>query len=440
MKRTLFVLLALTMVFGLAMFAGCGGSSSSGGGNNNPPAATIPTYTGTLYMASEGGGHVGVFPVTIDPSNTTTPITITGTATKIQLASGPTSSTKIVFHDVRLDKTADRLYYSAFMSRPTNTAVADIGYLDLTAANTAATNNGINSTIDIDAPAADTIEFALNAMGVGAGLRIEYCASGMNSTTYFPMSMSFPAYIDAIPKTLLNGGGAHVTTAQIKRTYIDQIDADAAGWTRINGSGGADLGTPPLAFIHGASSPDGTKIYMATNVVSGLSTTNNLAGVFRSYMVNASDLEAGTMDTSKVISKATFTVMPSLMSIAYRASFTDDGKYVLQSGCDRLLILNANNLSLYNDTANDTVKIGGGKTDIENHDVMSTPDGKYAILAIRYVDSAGQMKTSGVQLYDIANKKVIGGITTTCGVSSCHAPDIYTARPTCGIVGKLTAH
>ena len=47
------------------------------------------------------------------------------------------------------------------------------------------------------------------------------------------------------------------------------------------------------------------------------------------------------------------------------------------------------------------------------------------------------MKTSGLQLYDIAAKKFIGGITNTCGLSACHSPDATTARPTCGVVGKF---
>jgi hypothetical protein len=86
---------------------------------------------------------------------------------------------------------------------------------------------------------------------------------------------------------------------------------------------------------------------------------------------------------------------------------------------------------------NADTNFGGGKTGVENHDVTYTPDSKYAILAERYVDAAGQMKTSGLQLYDIAAKKFIGGITNTCGLSACHSPDTFTARPTCGVVGKF---
>jgi len=436
--KVLLLVLSLALVSTMMMFSGCSSSSSS-----STPAPAFTGYTATLYMASEAGGHVGVYPVTIDPTNTTSPITLdVSNVKKIQLQGSFTSANKVVFHDVRLDGT--KLYYSAFFSSTTNSTIAHLGYVDLTQANSAATNNSIDSTIDIDAMAADTIAFALDAMfGItGKTLKAVYCGSGMTATHYIPMTMSFPAYIDAFPKTAIATANSHVTatTTGFKRTYIDSIDADAAGWTRM---AGGDLGTPPLAFLHGNSSPDGTKLFVSTNVVSGLTTTNNLKGVFRAYLLNTSDITSGTMTPSKVISKGSYTVAPTLASIAYRGAFTPDGTKYLQSGSDRMLIIDTTSptLALYNDTNNDAVKIGGGKTGIENHDVMVTPDGKYAILAVRYFDSAAAtVKTSGVQLYDINNKKFIGGMVSTCGAAAgaCHvAAGDATARPTCGLVGKF---
>ena len=59
---------------------------------------------------------------------------------------------------------------------------------------------------------------------------------------------------------------------------------------------------------------------------------------------------------------------------------------------------------------------GGGKFGLQAHDAISTPDSKYAIISMYYVDECYDTGlTSGVQLYDIANKKFIGGITPTCG-------------------------
>jgi hypothetical protein len=489
-KMILYAVSSVVFFYGMMMLPACSGG---GGGSSSSSSGGVTTYSGTIYQASSEGGHIAVYTVTIDPSNTTTPVTVdTATAAKIQLNGAPADTANhTVFHDVRFDDDSNptKIYYSAIMSRPATTLVGDIGYVDLTQANTAATNNGINSVIDIDGPAADTIAFALSAMApeeFGTTTRILYCASGMDKAhgIYFPMSMSFPAYVDAVPVAKLNAGAKGSVSNELKsgtsdftRTYIDQIDSDAAGWDRINAG---DLGTPPMGFIHGASSPDGSKVYMVTNVVSGLSTTNNLAGVIRAYIVNSTDLETAstttpgisTMDPSKVVTKTTYTVAPSDATtsgdgslqgtIVYRASYTPDSKYILQSGSDRLLIFNANDLSIYADTgttsnANSVTKPGAITTGlgagtyggIEVHGVVSTPDSKYAILSIRYYDDqalaeaggAGVpgIKTSGVQIYDINNKAFVGPVVPTCGSSAvqCHpAAGDFRTRPTCGILFK----
>jgi len=426
-------------------------------------------------MASEGGGHIGVYPAVIDPLNTTTPIQITeASVTKIQLQGGPSSLSKIVLHDVRLDEAANRVYYSQFLrTNPTDsitptTGTGHVGYVDLALPNTASTNNSTDALIDIDAVGANTIAYALDNIGiVDAGtvssnprsFKILYCASGQNADYFFPMSMSFPPYIDSIPKSLITNGN-HITLADIKRTYISQIDdsmnmdVHSVNTTSIvshegdllplDGPGG--LGLPPLAFIHGATSKDGLKMYLSTNVMSGLTLTVNTAGEFRTYLLNTSDVISGSVTTNVVLASGTISgLTPTAAkdgSVAYRASFTPDGKYILQAGSDRMLMLDAASptLQVLVDTKkgpNADANFGSGKTGVENHDVTYTPDSKYAILAQRYVDAAGQMKISGVQLYDIATKKFIGGISNTCGLSACHAPDTSMARPTCGIVGKF---
>jgi hypothetical protein len=186
--------------------------------------------------------------------------------------------------------------------------------------------------------------------------------------------------------------------------------------------------------------------YLSTNVMEGLDLTHNTAGAFRTYLLSTSDLVSGTVTTNVVLKHGTISGLTKIAaqggSVAYRASFTPDNKYILQSGADRMLMLDAtaSDLAVVVDTKsgpNPDSNFGKGKSGVENHDVTYTPDSKYAILALRYVDSAGQMKTSGVQLYDIAAKKFIGGIANTCGLSACHAPDTSTARPTCGVIGKF---
>ncbi len=521
-KVTLFTALAAAFTFGMMSLPGCGG----GGGGSSP--APSPTYTGTLFQASQEGGHIGVFPVTINPANTSAPITVdTANQSKIQLNGSPSDTANhTVFHDIRFDdpsnggKNATKIYYSAIESRPATTSVADIGYVDLTQASYGQTNNGVNSVIDIDPGAADNIAWALSLMApgeFGTTTRIEYCASAYDQTNgvYFPMSMSFPAYVDAVPVAKLAAGAQgsvsnelHSGTSDFTRTWIWQIDPAMANLDPAHNY----FGNPPLAFIHGGPSPDGKMVYMVMNVVSGLSQTNNLAGALRVYLVKASDLESAstatpgtsTMTPSDVMSQTTITVAPSDSTtsgdgslqgtIAYRASFTPDGKYILQSGSDRMVILQVADLAacessptpttacamtLYADTtgttlaertsmANSVTKPGqitsglgaGTWGGIEVHDVISTPDSKYAILSVRYYADQHQadqsavvgglqepgIKTSGVQLYDINNKKFIGDVVPTCGSSAtqCHAAvdptnasnDDYRTRATCGVLFK----
>ena len=303
-------------------------TATSGGISNSAVMTVSPVYTVTLYMASEGGGHIGVFPAVIDPSNTTTPIQITeASVKKIQLQGGTSSLSKIVFHDVRLDEATNRIYYSQFLrTNPTDsitptTGTGHVGYVDLALPNTASTNNSTDALIDIDAVGANTIAFALDNIGiVDAGtstpptpgtFKIMYCASGQTADHYFPMSMSFPPYIDSIPKSLITNGN-HITLADIKRTYISQIDdsMNLSLWTGVTttiqaGDGTViplnQLGVPPLAFIHGATSKDGTKMYLSTNVMEGLDLTHNTAGAFRTYLLNTSDIISGTVTTNVVL-------------------------------------------------------------------------------------------------------------------------------------------
>jgi hypothetical protein len=506
MKKSVKVsFLALSVaVIGLAMmFSGCSG----GGGSSTPAAPAATTYSGTFYSASANGGHIGVFPVTIDPSNTTSPITVNAaSASRIQIKGAPGSSSVLTFHDVRFDdassggKNATKIYYAAIQSGGSSTT--DIGYVDLTGTLTG-NNVGKNSMIDIDVTAAGVIAVALNLMDPTSFVdsttsgRVLYCASGMDSTHYYGYSMSFPAYIDAVPLTSIASAGSHVTatTTGFTRTYIDQIDADATLGTGPDLYAylgmHASLGNPPMAFLHGGTNSDGSLLYASTNLAAGLAPSTNLAGMLHAYLIKTSDLKTlgtvtdkggseyvnglgvampltnmSSMAPSKVVSSIAVTVgastvSPLLGTIAYRATWTPDGKYILQSGNDRVIILSTGatgtTLSLYADTAAGVVTsvtgtfataiasgLGKGSFGgVEVHDVISTPDSKYAIVNMRYYSDTTNVgvaiKTSGVQLYDINNKAFIGSVTPTCGsnAGSCHvATGDFASRPTCGILFK----
>ncbi len=398
---------SLFWLYAVIQSAACsGGSDSSSSNPPPPPPPTKTTYTGTLYMASEMGGHVAVVPVTIDPSNATTPIAF-GTITRIQLSDGTGSANQgHIFHDVRLDGT--KLYYSAIFSdmSGSNNGMVHLGYVDL------ANNNTVNDAM-IDATAGATA----NPPSMS---NMAYCGSGQTATHYFPMTMSSPAYIDAISKSAVQSGATLASgTANVKRT---QVEAFRAG------------GDPNYLFAHGVNSADHTKLFVAVNETA----SGSMNGAITGYLMNTSDVVAGTVTSANVTSHTITGLAAAGGTIAFRSTFTPDGTKILQAAKDRLLVLNASDLTVLDNTT----AIGGsyaaftGNGGLQNHDVMPTPDGKYAILSLRFQHANAEQQDSGLQLYDLTNKVAIGNPVSTC--SGCHNATT-TARPTCGIDGKLTA-
>ncbi len=386
-------------VYAVAMSAGC----SSGSGST---PATKTTYTGTLYMASEAGGHIAVVPVTIDPSNTTAPISV-GTLDKIWLSPGTfgANNKTHVFHDVRLDGT--NLYYSAIFPDSTGdytTPTVHLGYVDLANGNT-------------------KHDLVVDAAPAGTGM--VYCGSGQTTDYYLPMTMSSPAYIDAIAKTDITSGNPLSSASNVKRTYVEDFRT----------------ATTPYLFAHGVNSPDYSKLFVAVNETSD-GTMANMTGEVTGYLLKKGDLEQGTVDPTSVTTSRTiggFT--QNAKTIAFRSSFTPDGTKILQAGSDRFIVLDGSNLTLQYTTKS----IGGSyaaftdKGGIENHDAMSTPDGKYAILAIRFQRVNGEQQDSGLQLFDLTNNKPIGDPVSTC--NNCHykfdSGAASIPRHTCGLVGNL---
>ncbi len=331
-------------------------------GIDGPLTGTGP-YTGTIYMASTSGGHIVRVPVTIDPTNTGNEIAV-GAITKINLTStfGATNKTHN-FHDVRYDAATNRVYYSAIVADSAGGAVngqTHLGYVDIGASNAVH-----DATIETTA---------------AAQAQIVYCASAQTADYYIPMTMSYPAYIDVIRKNTVKTGAALTSTP--KQLYV------AVNETTAGGGGVGD----------------------------------NMTGNFTGYLLKMSDILAGTVNTSSVMTTSPTTSA----AVAFRSTFTPDGSKILQAGADRLVVLDATDLSeLSNDTA-----IGG-----ENHDVMPTPDGKYALLALRYKNGTETQNTSGLQLYNIQTGQygAVGNPVNTCG--GCHNDTV--AHVTCGIDGPI---
>ncbi len=382
--------ISLVAVSAVVMSSGC----SSGSDSTPTPSTPKTTYTGTIYMASQQGGHIAVVPVTIDPSNTTAPITI-GTLDKIMLSGNP-YTTDHIFHDVRLDGT--KLYYSTIMVGGSGNT--HVGYVDL------------NDRTIHDA----TIDYVTNNTMV-------YCASGQTTNYFLPMTMSSPAYIDVIKKSAVYSGATLDSTdgsGNVKRILVDAFR------------------DPNYTYAHGVNSPDGTKLYVAVNESS--SPGGALTGTFTAYLVRMSDL----VDPNVVVSTTAVTASKSITvganTVAFRSTFTPDGSKILQAGADRLVVLDGSDL---HEVINDT-NLGGSYAangGFENHDVMPTPDGKYAILSVRFKYPTGAGKQdSGLQLYDLTNKKTIGDPVSAC--NKCHNQSdpalVGTDRQTCGLDGKLT--
>ncbi len=202
-----------------------------------------------------------------------------------------------------------------------------------------------------------------------------------------------------------NDDGAAAPT--VKRTMASAFRSDAA-----------------YQYIHGTNSPDGTKLYVAfNNTISAGSGT--LSGNFTAYMLNMSDVTAGTVSSSSVLA----TSQSITAATAFRQSFTPDGTKIVQAGADRVVVLKASDLSVLQSTTN----IGGTSTSFQSHDALAI-DNDYALLQLQ-----SKQSTTGVAaviLYNINTGATIGSQANTC--SPCHSWTSAKSHMNCGIDGKFT--
>ncbi|MEI6127514.1 MAG: hypothetical protein WCQ99_13285 [Pseudomonadota bacterium] len=383
----------------------------------NPPDNSSVTYSGRIYAASELGGHIAIYDLSIDPSKDT-PISVTNGNGQIKQLSGtPGNSPKHVFHDVRYDDAAKRVYYSTIIPDDALTAgaaatlsTAHVGYIDVS--NPSSIPEPVDATIDVDAAAATNVKNLQFPNGTCiVSLPVIYCGTGQTDEYFVIYSMTLPAYIDVIPKSAITSG-ADLKSAR-KRFYVEDFRGPWA-------TAGVSL------FSHGNISPDQTQIYVDVNEVNVTDATKPAGypkGAFTGYRLNLSDVLAGTVTPASVITQNTVTGLGGSQSgaptVVFRARYTADGTKILQSGKDRFFVLDATTLKTLNGAAGDTT-IGGGKDMYENHDALSTTDNKYAILTIDYMDSTtGDYHVGGLQLYDLMANKPVGKVAPVC--SSCHA-------------------
>jgi hypothetical protein len=208
-----------------------------------------------------------------------------------------------------------------------------------------------------------------------------YCASGQSKDSYIAVSMANEGYIDVRDKK----------TLELKhRIFMTDLGFKSGTYT----------------FAHGTNTPDMTKFLLTLNDTPAGFTA--WLGNTRLIMLDMAALEQGKI---KKLAEGRITGTPG-KTITFRQSFTPDGKYLLQSGADRAYLIDATTLK----AIDEITEING-----ESHDLISTPDGKYALMTLRteVKNKKGEDVVDGtLQLYDIGAKKVIGKNTSVC--APCH--------------------
>jgi hypothetical protein len=341
-------------------------------------AAGKPTYSGTLYVAGMGG-HFSKADVTIDPNNTDAPITVKSVEmVDIGGAGYPT-------HDARIDA-SDRntMYWSTYKldtwkDKDAKGGNLHVGKTDLKTGEVVA---------DVAFPAPE------RAAWTGAN----YCASGQSASSYIPVSMANEGYIDVYDKK---------TMKLTHRVFLDDLGIKAGETT----------------FAHGTNTPDMKKFLL---------TVNDTPEGFTKWTGNTKliYLDMAALEQGKLVKlqEAMITGKPKDAeggTITFRQYFTEDGKYLLQSGADRSYLIDAETLKVLDEIT----PLPG-----EAHDIMPTPDGKYAVITLREKakDFEGNDSVDGtVLLYDIEARKTVGKTASVC--FACHKGEGIGKAILCGL-------
>lgn len=313
------------------------------------------TYKGTIYVAGMGG-HFAAASVTVDPSNADSPIKL-DSIDRVVIGTKDTHPT----HDPRIDANdPNKMYWSTYKPDKAVDATmrtVHVGVSDLK------TGNVIKDlAVKIDDQADEA-----------TGKRSVFCASGQSKDYFMPVTMTDLPYIEIFKKDMSGPG---------KRVFLDQYKK---GQT---------------FFYHGTNDSQMKNFVLAVNRMGEDGKPN---GKVDMHMLDLKELEKGNV---KVLKSGNLSGQPG-KTLTFRQDFTPDGKLLLQSAGDRFFLLDSDLKQL------DEKTMRAGE---ENHDAITTPDGKYAVLTLRV--SVGEEKDGQLQLYDIEKKQMVGKPTSVC--FSCH--------------------
>lgn len=369
-------------------------------------------YFGRILVAGHGG-HIADANVVIDPSDQKSPIKIPNytvwTGNKLHMISLGASSDHAI-HDVRIDNMdPNTVFWSTYLA-PKPFVI--VGKADLR------TNKWIEEK-QYDLPK-EVIDFGKTTTST------LYCGSGQSEKYFMPIFMGYPSFIDVIDKG----------TLELKHRVMLSSNPELP----VN-----------YKFTHGVNSPDNKSFYIVMNDADAPFGTPS--GKQHLILLDMPALENGEL---KIVKSNTITLPQG--SITFRASYTPDGKYILQSARTRTAVIDAENLELLQQAP-----IAEG---MEAHDIMSTPDGKFGIAAFRVPveNDSGKVMTDGqIALYDVENNRFIGDPMSTCrqcheknkkhspliwgmdivGCTRCHqdkrsSMDVMGNNVLCGVDGLLT--
>lgn len=318
-------------------------------------SAAKGAYSATLYVAGMGG-HFAVADVTIDPNNTDQPIKVDNLS-MLPIGDKNTHPT----HDPRIDvNNRGVMYFSTYKLDPDGKL--HVGKVDI--------KKG-SKIKDV------AIEKPDRAVWTGAN----YCASGQARKSYIVVSMANEGYIEVWDKE---------TMTLKHRVFFDDLGYKAGEYT----------------FAHGTNTPDMKKFLLTLSLTPEGHT--KWTGNTKLIMLDMATLEKGKL---KKLAESTITGTPG-KTITFRQYFSNDGKYLFQSGADRGYLIDAA-----------TLKVIDEITDIsgENHDIIPTPDDRYAIMTLRekIKDKEGKDIVDGrLMLYDVKAQKTVGKSSSVC--YSCH--------------------